>query len=133
MTSNETAVTYPATIPIFRMFDIAATRDFYLGFLGFKVDWEHRFAPELPLYMQVSRGAIVLHLSQHHGDCTPGGAVRIHWPNLDALKAELDDKDYTFLRPGIERQPWGMRELIVRDPSSNRLVFFEDIARGEPT
>src|SRR6185295_19052023 len=31
-----------------------------------------RFEPDLPLYMQVSRDRCVLHLSEHHGDCSPG-------------------------------------------------------------
>lgn len=30
-------------IPIFRIFDEANPREFYVGFLGFQVDWEHRF------------------------------------------------------------------------------------------
>jgi catechol 2,3-dioxygenase-like lactoylglutathione lyase family enzyme len=38
-------------IPILRMFDIRKAKEFYVDFLGFKVDWEHRFGPEFPLYM----------------------------------------------------------------------------------
>jgi hypothetical protein len=60
------------TTPIFRIFDEAKAK---VGFLGFKIDWEHRFEPSLPLYMQISKDCII-HLSEHHGDCTPGGAVR---------------------------------------------------------
>jgi catechol 2,3-dioxygenase-like lactoylglutathione lyase family enzyme len=30
-------------IPIFRIFDVAKAKEFYVGFLGFQVDWEHRF------------------------------------------------------------------------------------------
>jgi catechol 2,3-dioxygenase-like lactoylglutathione lyase family enzyme len=30
-------------IPIFRIFDVEKAKDFYVGFLGFRVDWEHRF------------------------------------------------------------------------------------------
>jgi Glyoxalase superfamily protein len=47
-------LTYLRTVPILRSFDEARSRGFYLGFLGFQVDWEHRFEPGLPLYMQVS-------------------------------------------------------------------------------
>ena len=50
-------------IPVLRMFDIRKAKEFYVDFLGFKVDWEHRFEPELPLYMQVSRGDCLLHSS----------------------------------------------------------------------
>ncbi len=42
------------TVPILRIFDLAKAREFYCDFLGFKVDWEHRFKPGLPMYMQVS-------------------------------------------------------------------------------
>jgi hypothetical protein len=31
--------------PILRSFDEAKGREFYVDFLGFKVDWEHRFEP----------------------------------------------------------------------------------------
>lgn len=41
--------------PILRFFDEARTREFYLDFLGFDVDWEHRFEDGLPLYLQVSK------------------------------------------------------------------------------
>src|SRR4051794_28673313 len=54
-------------IPILRIFDEAKAREFYLDFLDFHLDWEHRFAPDLPLYCQVSRSGLMLHLSEHHG------------------------------------------------------------------
>ncbi len=57
--------------PILRMFDEAKAREFYVEFLEFKVDWEHRFAPDMPLYMQVSKGNCIIHLSEHHGDASP--------------------------------------------------------------
>jgi hypothetical protein len=43
--------------PILRIFDEAKAREFYVEFLGFKIDWEHRFGENSPLYMQVSRDA----------------------------------------------------------------------------
>ena len=62
-------------IPIFRIFDEAKAKEFYVGFLGFQVDWEARFDETTPLYMQVSRDGLVLHLSEHHRDCCPGSTV----------------------------------------------------------
>jgi len=35
--------------PILRIFDETKAREFYVDFLGFKVDWEHRFELETPL------------------------------------------------------------------------------------
>ncbi|MEM1080985.1 MAG: glyoxalase superfamily protein [Pseudomonadota bacterium] len=111
------------TAPVLRMFDVDRTRAFYLEFLGFSVEFEHRHAPELPLYMGVTRAGCYLHLTEHHGDCTPGSAVRIQVDDIDALHAELNGKDYGFAKPGIESMPWGTRELYVMDPSGNRLTF----------
>src|SRR5512137_2370253 len=105
------------------MFDEAKTREFYVDFLGFRVDWEHRFEPDLPLYMQVSRDRCVLHLSGHHGDCCPGAAVRIEAADLDGYHAELMAKRYKHARPGIEAMPWGTRDMSIADPSGNRLTF----------
>jgi len=120
-------MTFPSNpIPILRIFDEAKAKEFYVEFLGFSVDWEHRFEPELPLYFQVSRGECMLHLSEHHGDSTPGSAVRIPVTDLDAFHAEISSKNYRFARPGIEDQPWGLREVIVGDPFGNRLIFWEE-------
>jgi glyoxalase superfamily protein len=74
------------------IFDEAKAREFYLDFLGFQVDWEHRFEPGLPLYMQVSKDGCVLHLSEHHGDCSPGAAMRIETSD----HAELTSKQYKY-------------------------------------
>ena len=112
-------------IPILRMFDIPATRGFYLDFLGFSWDWEHRFAPDLPLYAQVSLGGVALHLSQHHGDATPGSAVLLQMKGIEAFHAGLTAKRYGFARPGLEDAPWGARTLSVTDPSGNRITFSE--------
>ena len=114
---------FAPAIPILRIFDESKAREFYVGFLGFKIDWEHRFEPQLPLYMHVSKGGCVLHLSEHHGDCSPGAAMRIETTDLDGLLAELSEKNYKFARPAIEETPWGSRDLSVKDPFGNRLTF----------
>lgn len=36
-------------IPILRIFDEAKAREFYIDWLGFSVDWEHRFNSNTPL------------------------------------------------------------------------------------
>ncbi len=114
--------------PILRIFDERKAREFYVDFLGFQVDWEHRFEPDLPLYLQVSRGAFVLHLSEHHGDCCPGAAMRIETSDIDALHAELSGKRYGYARPQIEEMPWGSRDMSVKDPFGNRLTFTSAIS-----
>jgi len=111
--------------PILRIFDEAKAREFYLDFLGFKEDWQHRFEPGFPLYLQVSRGDCVLHLTEHHGDCSPGAALRVPVVDLDTLHAELNTKQYRYARPNIEDMPWGTRDMSIKDPFGNRLTFTE--------
>lgn len=48
---------FGAPVPVLRMFDVEKARAFYLGWLGFSVEFEHRFEPTAPLYMGISRGA----------------------------------------------------------------------------
>ena len=75
------------------------------------------------LYLQVSRGDCTLHLSEHHGDCCPGAALRIEVDDIDGLHAELTARQYGYARPAIEDTPWETRELSVKDPFGNRLTF----------
>ncbi len=114
--------------PILRVFDESKTREFYVDFLGFKVDWEHRFEDDLPLYMQVSKGDCVLHLSEHHGDSCPGSALRIEVENIDGYQKELIEKRYKNACPGVQDQPWGSRDMSINDPFGNRLVFTNAIS-----
>ncbi|CUX28143.1 glyoxalase superfamily protein [Agrobacterium genomosp. 13] len=110
--------------PIIRIFDEAKAREFYVDFLGFQIDWEHRFGENFPLYMQVSRAGMALHLSGHHGDATPGSNVFVTMRGVQAFQQELAGKDYRFLKPGVEALPWGeMMEVI--DPFGNRIRFCE--------
>lgn len=110
--------------PILRIFDEAKAREFYVEFLGFSVDWEHRFGESFPLYMQVSRAGLVIHLSGHHGDATPGSNTFVSAENVQAFQNELAAKDYTFMKPGVETLPWGL-QMEVTDPFGNRIRFCE--------
>ena len=111
--------------PVFRVFDETKAKEFYVEFLGFEVNWEHRFEADLPLYFEVSRDECTLHLTEHHGDCCPGAAVRIEISDLDEFHQDLNDKKYGFARPGIEDTAWGTREMSIEDPFGNRLTFVQ--------
>jgi catechol 2,3-dioxygenase-like lactoylglutathione lyase family enzyme len=114
-------------IPVLRIFDEAKAREFYCDFLGFTVDFEHRFEADLPLYMGVTRSGLTLHLSEHYGDASPGATVYAPMLGVHALHKELNDKKYGYGRPGIERQAWG-DILTVHDPFGNRIRFSQDPA-----
>ena len=118
------SVQFEQVCPFFRIFDIDKAKEFYLDYLGFQCDWEHRFSENMPLYMQVSRGNLVLHLSEHHGDGSPGANIFVRMQGIDSLHQEISSRKYRFLRPGIETQSWG-RILAVIDPFGNRIQFCE--------
>jgi len=120
-------IAFNKTVPVFRIFSEEKAREFYIGFLGCKVDWERRFDPEAPVYMQVSRDNLVIHLSEHHGDGTPSSVAYVYMRGVEVLHRELNEKKYRHNRPDLNRQDWGMTEVTVVDPFNNRIVF------GEPS
>lgn len=129
-TKTETS-TQPDTIqaskvvPMLRIFDKKKTEEFYINWLGFTVDWEHRFEENLPLYMQVSKGGIVIHLTEHHGDCSPGGKVYIECTGLREYHRQLLAKNYGYNRPGLDTASWSALCMTVIDPFGNQLMFNE--------
>jgi len=52
-------------IPIFRSFDEAATKAFYVDFLGFEIEHEHRFDAQAPLFLRLRLDACILFLLEH--------------------------------------------------------------------
>jgi uncharacterized glyoxalase superfamily protein PhnB len=120
------------TIPILRIFTVDKAMEFYVGFLGFAVDWEHRFGDNFPLYAQVSRGNLRLHLSEHHGDASPGSTVFVWMRGIAAYHAELTARDYRYNKPGLEDAPWDAKVMEVSDPFGNRLRFSEPNRADDP-
>ncbi len=124
LSGGDAEIRFEQAVPIVRIFDVSKAHEFYLGFLGFNVDWEHRFHPNAPLYTQVSRGGLRLHLSEHAGDATPGGNMVVYMAGIRAFHAELLAKNSRFMRPGLEEQEWGL-EVQVIDPFNNHMRFME--------
>jgi catechol 2,3-dioxygenase-like lactoylglutathione lyase family enzyme len=117
--------------PILRIFDYDKTVEFYVNWLGFTIDWEHEFEPgTTPKYIQVSLRDIILHLSEHHGDASPGSHIRINdFTGLRAYNKELIGKKYKYGRPGVEVPPWNEKSIYmtVHDPFGNKITFNEDV------
>jgi len=122
--SGKDDVAFTPPVPILRIFDEARAREFYTGWLGMTVDWEHRFHPGAPLYCQVSLGAVRLHLSEHSGDASPGATSVCYMRGVEAWQRQLIAKPYKYNRPGIQKQDWGV-ECEVIDPFGNRIRFLE--------
>lgn len=123
---------FTRAIPILRIFSVEKAKEFYLDFLGFSLDWEHRFGDEFPLYAQISRPGILLHLSEHHGDASPGSTVFVWMRGIVDYHRELLARNYRYNRPGLEEAPWDARVMEVSDPFGNRLRFSEPNAPDDP-
>lgn len=119
-----------AAIPILRMFDVDRAKEFYVDWLGCNIDFEHRFDSDSPLYMQVSRDRLVLHLSEHSGDGTPGTAVYVTCRGVRKLHAELQTRPYRFLKPGLDIGPAGGDLICLLDPFGNTLRIEEARSAG---
>lgn len=122
---EDQSMKFSRIVPVLRTFDTDKATEFYVDYLGMSVDWEHRFEPDLPLYRQVSRGDLVFHLTEHHGDSTPGAVTYIYMTGVRDLHAELSEKAAVgHNKPGIGTGD-GRTEFNVVDPFGNRLRFGE--------
>lgn len=98
-------------IPILRVADAAAAVAGYER-LGFTQQWEHRFEPGFPAFVEVARGEVRLFLSEHEGDARPDTLIYLRVRDIDTIAAE-------FGVP-VEEAPWA-REIELRDIDGNRL------------
>ncbi len=107
-------------LPTLRISSYAKSKAFYVDGLGFKIDWEHRFRPDFPVFMQVSRDGLAIFLTEHAGDCPPGGLVHLYVPDVDAWFTELQHTGGPVAEPPTESLP-GLRDMTVVDPDGNKL------------
>ena len=112
-------------IPVLRILDVDKAKEFYVDWLGFSIDWEHRFGENFPLYCQISKDGIIIHLTEHYGDCIPGARIRIQITDVVAFQQQL--KEYRYYKPGVEKTEWGTIEMSLLDPFGNHIDYTEDI------
>ena len=114
--------------PQFRITDVRRSIAFYVEGLGFEIDWEHRFEPGAPVFMQLTRAGQTIYLTEHAGDCQVGGAAYFVVPDVDVCYEEFLSRGVVPTEPPEDR-PWGQREMVLTDPDGNRLRF---AARAAP-
>lgn len=112
-------------IPVLRIFDYNKTIEFYIDWLGFEIVWEHRFEENTPVYLEVKKENIIFHLSEHHGDASPGSSVFIWGEDVARYHKELIDKKYKCNRPGLEKTFYDAVAFTVNDPFGNKIIFNE--------
>lgn len=121
MESNEN-LPRQRVMPTLRITDYAISKRFYVDGLGFQIDWEHRFQPHFPVFMQVSRDGLALFLTEHIGDCPVGGLVHLYVPDVDSWFVEFQGKGVPVKEPPNESLQ-GLRSMTVVDPDGNKLMI----------
>jgi uncharacterized glyoxalase superfamily protein PhnB len=114
-------------IPILRIFDYTKAVEFYIDWLGFEIEWEHVFEEGMPKYIQIKREGIALHLSEHHGDTTPGTRIYVECTGLKEYHKELIEKKYKYNKPGLKKTFYNSLEVEVVDPFGNKISFNEKL------
>ncbi len=117
-----------SSIPVMRMLDEVTAKAFYVDYLGFEVDWEHRFrdSPNSPLYLQIHKGDAVLHLNGHAEADSPVCEVRIPVQGLDRYCEFLRSQDTGHEKPEVvdPRHEGRKTDMNIVDPSGNLLIFW---------
>jgi len=109
-------------IPILRITDVQRAKQFYGEFLGFEVDWEHYYEEDAPVYLQMSRDELVLHLSENDR-FTEGTIVFVETVGIDAFHEELSQKPGPWDPQAISSTPWRTQQMEIEDPFGNLLRF----------
>jgi hypothetical protein len=123
-------IAFQKTIPVLRIFSVEKAKEFCVDYPGFSVDWEHHFEENTPAYLQVSRGWLTQHLSEHHGDACPGSTIFVWVTGIEEFHREIAGRNYRYLRPGLETTFYDAKCVQVIDPFGNRIRFNEDLEPG---
>lgn len=117
-------------IPVLRITSLAAAKEFYVEFLGFKFDWGNDEPQTTPAYAQVSRDGVQLHLAEESAGGRPAALLFRDMEGITALHHELVARKSRFAPTEIRFTPWDSREFEVTDPFGNRLRFWENNPPG---
>jgi len=122
------AIELGGVIPILRVEDVAASVEYYVGKLGFKVNWGFP-DPQKSFFASISRGKTTLFLSsgdQGH----PGSWIWIDGKDVERLHEEFKASGAMVRNPPTNYS-WAL-EMQVEDPDGNVLRFGSDPREGEP-
>jgi len=118
------AVQFGGVNPIFRVSDLAASLDYYVRVLGFKIDWEFT-----GVIASVSRDKVAIFLSE--GDQgNPGSWVWIGVGDVEQVHAEFVRRGATIRQPPTNL-PWAL-EMQVADPDGNILRIGSEPLKDRP-
>ena len=118
---------FKIAIPVIHVSDSAAAEIFYCNRLGFQKRFSYHLkaAQADPCYMGFKRDGAWLHASSFSGDGVSGGVVYIVVEDVDSIHGELTAKGVS-IDTGPINQPWGNREMYVKDDDGNSIRFVQE-------
>jgi uncharacterized glyoxalase superfamily protein PhnB len=113
-----------SSIPVLHVSDAQSAEEFYCQRLGFLKEWEYKpnSPSPNPAYIGLQREGVWLHISSFPGDGTAGGVVLIVVNDVDGLFDEFSARGVEIDLAPYD-QPWGTREMYMRDLDNNSLRF----------
>ncbi len=113
-----------STIPVIAVSDSARAEDYYCRVLGFQKMFAYppdAVKPD-PRYLGIARDGVWLHLQSYKPERAGMTDAFIWVADVDRLHEELSSRGAAVQLPPTD-QTWGTREMGVRDPDGNVLVF----------
>jgi uncharacterized glyoxalase superfamily protein PhnB len=113
-----------SAIPVIAVSDSARAEDYYCRVLGFTKMFAYppnASSPD-PRYIGVARDGVWLHLQSYKPERAGMTDAFVWVTDVDGLFAEVTTRGAIVHMPPTT-QTWGNRELGIRDPDGNVLVF----------
>ena len=111
---------FEGAVPILNVKDLAASIDYYVNKLGFKINWEWES------FSSVSRGKVSIFLCQG-AQGQQGMWMSIFMKDVDTLYEEYKQSGAIIIEPPMNF-PWEHREMLIGDLDGHRLRM-----TGDPT
>lgn len=111
---------FEGAVPILNVKNLAASIDYYVNKLGFKINWESEF------FTSVGRGKVHIFLCQG-AQGQPGMWMSIFMKDVDALYEEYKKSGAIILEAPMNF-PWEHREMLIGDLDGHRMRM-----SGDPT
>ena len=117
-------MTIQSAVPVLSVVDSVRAEDYYCRVLGFEKRFAYRPDPNRqdPCYLGVARDGVVLHLHSFKPERAGMTDAFLNVTSVDELYTEFSARGATIHMPPTD-QTWGNRELAIRDPNGNVLVF----------
>ena len=113
-----------SAIPVIAVSDSARAEDYYCRVLGFQKMFAYPpgATGSDPRYLGVARDGVWLHLQSYKPERAGKTDAFLWVSDVDGLHEEVAARGAVVQLPPTD-QTWGTRELGIRDPDGNVLVF----------